>query len=255
MNNGFVNTEIKNQISEITFGTEKSNSLPGEILEKLAQTILDEGVKPEVKAILLKSAGEKAFCAGASFDELLSIEELETSKKFFGGFAKVLNAMRNCGKLVIVRVQGKTTGGGVGIACAADYCFATKDSAMALTELNLGIGPFVIGPYVERKIGKSAYAAMSIDADFRTADWCEKHDVYHSVSATIAEMDAELHSFLEKLSHRSSDALALIKKVSWEGTEHFESLMPERIHMSASLILEDSAKKNIELIKERLRAK
>ncbi len=255
MNNGFVNTEIKNQISEITFGTEKSNSLPGEILEKLAQTILSEGAKPELKAILLKSTGEKAFCAGASFDELLSIEELETSKNFFGGFAKVLNAMRKCEKLVIVRVQGKTTGGGVGIACAADYCFATKDAAMALTELNLGIGPFVIGPYVERKIGKSAYAAMSIDADFRSADWCEKHDVYHSVSSTIAEMDTELHNFLEKLSHRSSDALALIKKVSWEGTEHFESLMPERIHMSASLILEDSAKKNIEMIKERLRAK
>lgn len=253
--NGFVNTEIKNKISEITFGTEKSNSLPGEILEKLAQTILSEGAKPEVKAILLKSAGEKAFCAGASFDELLSIEELETSKKFFGGFAKVLNAMRKCGKLVIVRVQGKTTGGGVGIACAADYCFATQDSAMALTELNLGIGPFVIGPYVERKIGKSAYTAMSVDADFRSAEWCAKHDVYHMVSATIAEMDIKLTDFLEKLSQRSADALALIKKVSWEGTEHFESLMPERIHMSASLILEDSAKKNIQSIKEKLRAK
>ena len=255
MNNGFVKNEMRNSIAEITFGHPKSNSLPGEILEKLAQTILDSGKDHTVKAILLKSEGEKAFCAGASFDELLSIEDLETSKRFFGGFAKVLNAMRNCGKLVIVRVQGKTTGGGVGIACAADYCFATRDSAMALTELNLGIGPFVIGPYVERKIGKSAYAAMSIDADFRSAEWCERHDVYHSVSPTIAEMDAVLHVFLEKLSHRSSDALALIKKVSWEGTEHFENLMPERIHMSASLILEDSAKKNIELIKERLRAK
>lgn len=253
--NGFVNTEIKNQISEITFGTEKSNSLPGEILEKLAQTILSEGAKPEVKAILLKSAGEKAFCAGASFDELLSIGELETSKKFFGGFAKVLNAMRKCGKLVIVRVQGKTTGGGVGIACAADYCFATNDAAMALTELNLGIGPFVIGPYVERKIGKSAYTAMSVDADFRTAKWCEKHDVYHSVSANILAMDEQIEMFLSKLSARSAEALALIKKVSWEGTEHFDDLMPERIHMSASLILEDSAKKNIESIKEKLRAK
>lgn len=255
MNNGFVNQELKNNISEITFGTEKSNSLPGEILELLAQTILSEGAKEEVKAILLKSEGEKAFCAGASFDELLSIDELETSKRFFGGFAKVLNAMRNCGKLVIVRVQGKTTGGGVGIACAADYCFATKDAAMALTELNLGIGPFVIGPYVERKVGKSAYAAMSIDADFRSADWCQQHDVYHSVSPTIADMDSQIDIFLKKLSERSSDALALIKKVSWEGTEHFENLMPERIHMSASLILEESAKKNIEMIKERLRAK
>ena len=255
MNNGFVNHEIKNNIAEITFGHPKSNSLPGEILEKLAQTILDNGKDESVKAILLKSDGEKAFCAGASFDELLAIEELEASTKFFGGFAKVLNAMRNCGKLVIVRVQGKTTGGGVGIACAADYCFAVENAAMALTELNLGIGPFVIGPYVERKIGKSAYAAMSIDADFRSAYWCEKHDVYHSVSPTIAEMDAQLQQFLTGLSARSTDALALIKKVSWEGTEHFEKLMPERIHMSASLILEDSAKQNIEKIKESLRAK
>ena len=255
MNNGFVNQELKNNISEITFGHPKSNSLPGEILELLAKTILNEGAKEEVNAILLKSEGERAFCAGASFDELLSIDELENSKKFFGGFAKVLNAMRSCGKLVIVRVQGKTTGGGVGIACAADYCFATKDSALALTELNLGIGPFVIGPYVERKMGKSAYAAMSIDADFRSADWCEKHDVYHSVSENIKMMDEEIDKFLEKLSARSGDALSLIKKVSWEGTEHFEQLMPERILMSASLILEDSAKKNIEKIKERLRAK
>ena len=255
MNNGFVTKELKNNIAEITFGTPKSNALPGEILEKLAQTIIESGKDENVKAILLKSAGEKAFCAGASFDELLEIDDLENSKIFFGGFAKVLNAMRSCGKLVVVRVQGKTTGGGVGIACAADYCFATKDAAMALTELNLGIGPFVIGPYVERKIGKSAYSALSIDADFRSADWCEKHDVYHSVSENIQEMDAKIEAFMKKLSERSADALALIKKVSWEGSEHFDQLMPERILMSASLILEDSAKENIQKIKERLRMK
>ena len=255
MNNGFVTQELKNNIAEITFGTPKSNALPGEILEKLAQTIIESGKDENVKAILLKSAGEKAFCAGASFDELLEIDDLENSKIFFGGFAKVLNAMRSCGKLVIVRVQGKTTGGGVGIACAADYCFATKDSAMALTELNLGIGPFVIGPFVERKVGKSAYSAMSIDADFRSADWCEKHDVYHSVSENIQEMDAKIEAFMKKLSERSADALASIKKVSWEGSEHFDQLMPERILMSASLILEDSAKQNIQKIKERLRMK
>ncbi|NMR35829.1 enoyl-CoA hydratase/isomerase family protein [Chryseobacterium aquaticum] len=253
--NDFVTSEIKNNIAEITFGTQKSNSLPGAILEKLAQTILDESAKKEVKAILLKSEGEKAFCAGASFDELLAIDELEASTKFFGGFAKVLNAMRNCGKIVVVRVQGKTTGGGVGIACGADYCFATQDSALALTEINLGIGPFVIGPYVERKIGKSQFSAMAIDADFRSSEWAEQHNIYHSVSANIAEMDSKLEKFLNTLASRSEDALALIKKVSWEGTEHFNELMPARIHMSASLILEDSAKKNIESIKERLRAK
>jgi methylglutaconyl-CoA hydratase len=221
----------------------------------LAKTILEEGAKNEVKAILLKSAGEKSFCGGASFDELLEIEDLETSKKFFGGFAKVLNAMRNCGKMVIVRVQGKTTGGGVGIACAADYCFGTKNSALALTELNLGIGPFVIGPFVERKIGVAAFSAMALDADFRSADWCLQHNIYNSVSETIETMDAEIDEFLRKLSGRTNEALALIKKVSWENSAHFDQLMPERIEMSATLILEDSAKENIEKIKERLRNK
>ncbi|SFI26134.1 enoyl-CoA hydratase/isomerase family protein [Halpernia frigidisoli] len=255
MTDEFVISEIENNISTITFGTPKSNALPGKILELLAKTILEEGSKKKVKAILLKSAGEKSFCGGASFDELLEIEDLETSKKFFGGFAKVLNAMRTCGKIVIVRVQGKTTGGGVGIACAADYCFATKNSALALTELNLGIGPFVIGPFVERKIGISAFSAMAIDADFRSAEWCENNNIYNSVSEDIKEMDLKIEEFLAKLSGRTSEALALIKKVSWENSANFEKLMPERIEMSARLILEDSAKENIAKIKERLKAK
>lgn len=251
----FVTSVIKNNIAEITFGTPQSNSMPGHILEQLAKTITKEGEKAEVKAILLQSYGDKAFCAGASFDELLEIEEIETSKKFFGGFAKVLNAMRSCGKIVVARVQGKVTGGGVGIACAADYCFATKDSALALTELNLGIGPFVIGPYVERKIGTSQFTAMTLDTQFRSADWAEKHNIYHSISENIGEMDGKIDQFLDTLSRRSSDALALVKKISWEGTEHFENLMPERIQMSASLVLEDYAKENIQKIKEKLSQK
>lgn len=255
MTDEFVISKIENQISTITFGTPKSNALPARILELLAKTILEEGAKAEVKAILLQSAGEKSFCGGASFDELLEITDLETSKKFFGGFAKVLNAMRTCGKIVVVRIQGKTTGGGVGIACAADYCFATESSSLALTELNLGIGPFVIGPFVERKIGTAAFSAMALDADFRSADWCEKHDIYNKVSPSIEEMDFEIEKFLKILSGRTNEALALVKKVSWEGSDHFNELMPARIEMSATLILEDSAKANIEKIKERLRAK
>ena len=248
----FVTSQIKNQISEVTFGTPKSNSLPSEILEKLAQTILTEGAKPEVKAILLKSEGEKAFCAGASFDELLEINDLETSKKFFGGFAKVLNAMRTCGKIVVVRVQGKTTGGGVGIACAADYCFATENASLALTEINLEIGPFVISPFVEKKIGKSQMIAMSLDAEFRDANWAIQHNIYNKVLPTISEMDEEIDQFLQRLATKNHKVLAKIKELSWEGTEDFDEILPEKISISANLVLEDSAKKNILKIKENL---
>lgn len=252
---GFVKSELKNHIAEITFGTPKANSLPGKILDLLAATILSEAEKDQVKAILLKSAGDGPFCAGASFDELLAIHDLNSSKNFFGGFAKVLNAMRKCGKIIVVRVQGKTTGGGVGIASGADYCFATQEAALALTEINLGIGPFVIGPYVERKIGKSQFTAMAIDAEFRSVTWALENGIYHSVSEEITEMDLKISKFMEKLASRTPEALALIKKVSWEGTEHFDKINPERIHMSASLILEDSAKALIEQIKLKLRKK
>ncbi len=249
----FVCSEINNNIATITFGTPKSNSLPGIILEQLSETILKQAANPEVKAILLKSAGEKAFCAGASFDELLAINDLESAKQFFGGFAKVLNAMRTCGKMVVVRVQGKVTGGGVGIACAADYCFATKEAALALTEINLGIGPFVIGPYVERKIGKSQFAAMAIDANFYDADWALQHNIYHSLSNSIEMMDEKIEEFLVKISSRSEDALNLIKKVSWEGSDFFDDIIPVRIHMSAILVLKDFAKEKIGEVQQQLR--
>lgn len=247
----FVNLEYKNEIAEITFGTKKSNAMPGKILEVLAEKIIEAGKSP-AKAILLKSAGEKAFCAGASFDELLEITELEASEKFFGGFAKVVSAMKNCGKIVVARVQGKTTGGGVGIACAADYCFAVRGAHMALTEINLGIGPFVIGPYVERKIGNAAFTAMMIDAEFRSAEWCGQKNIYNQIYDTIPEMDAALEEFMKTLAERSADALGLIKKISWEGTEHFDGLMPERAKMSAALVLEPFAKLKIQEIKQRL---
>ncbi len=248
-------TKINSGIGTIEFGTPKSNSLPGHVLRKLAEEIIQTSENPDVKVILIRSTGEKAFCAGASFDELLEIDDLESSKIFFSGFAEVLEAMRTCGKLVVVRVQGKTTGGGVGIACGADYCFATQNASFALTELNLGIGPFVIGPYVERKMGTSQFTAMAMDASFRDAQWGKNHGVYHEVYQSIDEMDSALDAFINQLANRSTKALSLIKKVSWENTDHFSDLMPERITMSASLILEPYAKKQILSIKEKLAAK
>lgn len=248
-----VQFECRRGIAEITFGTPKSNALPLSVLESLAETILEAGACDEVKVILLKSQGEKAFCAGASFDELLKINDLETSKRFFGGFAKVLNAMRTCGKIVVVRVQGKITGGGVGIACAADYCFAVEQASLALTEINFGIGPFVIGPFVKRKVGQSQFTAMALDTEFRSAKWAEEHHIYHRIFPSIAMMDEALADFIKTLSERSTNVLALIKKISWEDTEIIsEQTLSERIMMSAALVLKDDAKIQIQRIKERL---
>lgn len=251
----FVEIQVLDSVGYITFGTEKSNSLPGRILDLLAETILKAGQDPEVKILVLKSVGERAFCAGASFDELLEVENLQQSQTFFLGFAKVLQAMKNCGKIIVARVQGKVTGGGVGIVCAADYVFATEAASLALTEINLGIGPFVIAPFVERKIGVSQLLAMSLDAEFRSAQWACQNHIYHQVFEDISKMDTEMENFVKQLSGRSAKALSLLKKNAWEGTEHFSDLMPSRAEMSGALILEKESKESIQRIKEKLRKK
>jgi methylglutaconyl-CoA hydratase len=240
----FVKTEnLHSGISEITFFHEAQNSLPSEILNHLAQSILKEGQNPDCKVIVLKSGGDRTFCAGASFTELIAIQEFEAGKKFFSGFALVINAIRTCGKMVIGRVQGKAIGGGVGLASAVDYCLATKHAAIKLSELAVGIGPFVVGPAVQRKVGLSAFTQLTLNAtELYDANWAKEKGLYAEVFETIEEMDAAVMTLAEKLANSNPEALALLKKVFWEGTDHWENLLFERAGMSGKLVLSEFTK-------------
>jgi len=240
MENGFVKTEVKNGIGTITFFHPQSNSLPGELLRKLAAEIEAAGNNNDIKVIVLKSDGDKTFCAGASFDELISIKDLETGKKFFSGFAMVINAMREAPKFVIARVQGKAVGGGVGIASAADYTFAMDSAAAKLSELAVGIGPFVVGPAVERKVGTSAFCQMTINAtEWHTATWAQSKGLYAAIFSTVAEMDKAIDVLADKLSSSNPEAMMMLKKVMWEGTENWDTLLLERAEMSGKLVLSE----------------
>jgi methylglutaconyl-CoA hydratase len=193
-----------------------------------------------VKVIVLKSEGEKAFCAGASFDELIAIRDLETGKKFFSGFANVINAMRKAPKFIIARVQGKAVGGGVGIACSADYTFAAEDASVKLSELAVGIGPFVVGPAVERKIGASAFCELTINATgWQTAQWAKQKGLYADVYPSIAEMDKGVEALARTLSQSNPEAMRMLKKIMWKGTDDWDQLLIERAAMSGQLVLSD----------------
>lgn len=246
----FVKTETKNGIATVTFFHPQSNSLPGIILRKMAEEIAAAGNNPEAKVIVLKSEGDKAFCAGASFDELISIKNFEEGKKFFSGFALVINAIRKAPKFVIGRVHGKAVGGGVGLASAADYTFAVKDASCRLSELALGIGPFVVGPAVERKVGAGAFTALTINpTEWKSAEWAREKGLYAEIFPSVAEMDAAVQALAEKLAQSSPEAMAQLKKVMWEGTENWDTLLIERAEMSGRLVLSDFTKSYIEKFK------
>lgn len=249
---GKVMHTLNEGIATIEFYHPLSNSLPGKLLGELADTITELGGNDEVRVIVLKSSGERAFCAGASFDELISIEDIETGKQFFSGFAKVINACRTCPKLIIGRVQGKAVGGGVGVASAVDYCVATKFASVKLSELAVGIGPFVVGPAVERKIGVSAMSQLAIDAtEWQTAQWAKEKGLYTEVYETAEEMDQAIEVLANKLSNSNPEAMELLKKIFWKGTENWGDLLKERASMSGQLVLSEFTKNAINKFKNK----
>jgi len=248
---GSLYTRIENRIATVEFGHPASNSFVSELLARLAKELVALGENNEVSVIVLKSEGERAFCAGASFDELVAVSNLEEGKQFFSGFAHVINAMRKCPKPIIGRVQGKTVGGGVGLASACDYVHATEAAAIKLSEISIGIGPFVIAPVVERKMGKAALAELTLyPTEWKNAYWAKEQGLYAKVYDSISEMDKELDIHLQKLASYNPEALAEMKKVLWQGTEHWDDLLLERAEASGRLALSPNTKKALEKFKK-----
>jgi methylglutaconyl-CoA hydratase len=246
----YVKHNIENNIATIEFFHPEQNSLPGHILAQLANTITEVGNNDAVKVIILKSGGDRTFCAGASFKELIAINDAETGKVFFSGFANVINAMRKCPKFIIGRIQGKTVGGGVGIAASTDYCMATKFAAVKLSELNVGIGPFVVSPAIERKMGVSAMSQIAIDANtFYEATWAREKGLYANVYESIEEMDSAVQAFATHLCSYNPEAMTEMKKVFWRGTDDWDTLLAERAAISGRLVLSDFTKKTLEKFK------
>lgn len=237
---------IDNQITTIEFFHPEQNSLPADILKQLAETITAAGQNPDIKVIILKSGGDRTFCAGASFQELISINDAASGKIFFSGFANVINAMRKCPKFIIGRIQGKTVGGGVGIAAATDYCMATKFAAIKLSELNVGIGPFVVSPAIERKIGLSALSQIAIDANtFYDATWAQEKGLYYNLYETIEELDIEVIKFAQHLCTYNPEAMREMKQIFWNGTENWDNRLAERAAISGRLVLSEFTKEKL----------
>ena len=250
---GHVNVNIdESGVATIDFGHPLSNSLPGKILKKLADSITELSSNKNAKVIILKSSGDKTFCAGASFDELISINDTESGEVFFSGFANVINACRTCEKLIIGRIQGKAVGGGVGIAAAVDYCFATKKAAIKLSELAVGIGPFVVGPAIERKIGLSAMSQLAINAtEWRSASCANKKGLYADLYEDIEEMDTAIDILSKKLANSNPESMRKLKEVFLEGTDHWDIILKDIAEISGTLVLSDFTKNAINSFKKK----
>lgn len=249
---GSVEMIVEEGVATITFSHPSHNSLPARLLAELTNSVRKAGEDNAVKVVILKSGGDRTFCAGASFDELSAIDNLEQGKHFFLGFANVINAMRKCPKFIIGRIQGKAVGGGVGLAAATDYCMATKYASVKLSELAIGIGPFVVGPAVARKIGTAAMTHLAINAtEWQTAEWAKQKGLFNEVFSDATQLDAYIEHLSDKLVHSNPEAMQQLKKVFWEGTENWDTLLDERAAVSGQLVLSDFTRNAIAKFKQK----
>ncbi len=249
---GYVKVEPKGSVSVVEFYHPKGNALPSAVLNDLAQEIHSEGLHSETKVIILRSGGDGAFCAGASLKELQAINNPEDGRNFFNGFARVVNAMRRCPKLIIARVQGKCVGGGVGLVAAADYAIAVEDADVKLSELSIGIGPFVVGPAIQRKIGLSAFSQLAIDAAmWRPAEWARRNGLFAELHPNVEDMDESVQRLASELAHSSPEAMAALKKMLWEGTENWDELLQRRAAVSGMLVTGSFTKTALERLKKK----
>ncbi len=248
---GYVRSERHGSAMVIEFFHPQSNSLPHSLLTDLARQIHGAGLDDEIRVVVLRSAGDRAFCAGASFNELLQIKTSREGEDFFTGFAHVINSMRKCPKFIIARIHGKCVGGGVGIAAAADYAIALTGADIKVSELEIGIGPFVIGPALERKIGLSAFSQLTIDAaSWRTAEWAKTRGLYSEVHMNMQELDESIQRLANHLIRSNPQAVREIKKILWQGTAHWDQLLSERAQISGKLVITEHAQKAIALFKK-----
>lgn len=251
-NTGHIHLHTEKNIATVSFYHPSSNSFPSHLLAELAQTLTALNEKENITLIILKSEGEKAFCAGASFDELLAVDTIEKGSLFFSGFAQVINAMRKSEKIIVGRIHGKTVGGGVGLAAACDYTFATEAASVKLSELAIGIGPFVIEPAVTRKIGMPAMSEMTLEAEtWKTAQWAHEHQLFTQLFPSPEDMDMALYAFVKRLSAYNPEGLKEMKKVLWQGTDHWDMLLAERAQISGTLVLSDFTKQALAQFKNK----
>ncbi|MEE9362379.1 MAG: enoyl-CoA hydratase/isomerase family protein [Cellulophaga sp.] len=249
--NGSLFTKIENTIATVEFGHPASNSFVGELLERLTKELGLLSSNTAVSLIILKSEGDKTFCAGASFDELIAVSNSIEGKKFFSGFANVINAMRRCSKIIVGRVQGKAVGGGVGLIAACDYVFATEAASIKLSELTIGIAPLVIAPAVERKVGKAGFAELALSpTEWKTAYWAKEKGLFSKVFDSQKELDKELRIFSEKLASYNSEALGYMKQTLWRGTEDWDTLLLNQAELSGTLVLSNFTKEALQKFKK-----
>jgi methylglutaconyl-CoA hydratase len=248
---GDVQVRIADGIGTVEFHHPKGNSLPGSLLRQLASEISALGADDAVRVIVLRSGGTGPFCAGASFDELTRVSTPEEGREFFSGFSRVILAMVRVPKFVVTRVQGKAAGGAVGLIAASDYVLATRGGSARLSELAIGIGPFIVGAVIERKIGLAPFAPMAVDADWRDAAWCERHGLYARVCENVPELDDALDRLVATLAASNPEAMRELKRIFWAGTEGWDELLDERARLSGRMVLSEFTRRAIDAFAKR----
>ncbi len=237
----YVKNYCEGNIGFLEFGNPAGNSLPSPLLKAFKAGLIALEKDSNVRVIVIQSFGDRAFCGGASLAEMKTLQTLEEATAFFMGIADLINTLRSLSKFVIGRVHGKVVGGGVGLVAACDYVLANRTAQIKLSELSIGIGPYVIEPVVSRKIGGTAFAQLSLDAhQWKSATWAEDKGLYNALFETQVELDLAVKTNAERFASYPEKAVKTLRKLHWKETEHWDKLLPKNAAITGELALQEA---------------
>ena len=239
-------------VARIQFAHEKQNAFPATHLKALQLAFEKVSSDDDVHVIVLQSDPSKAFCAGASIDDLLNVKTAKEGKAFFMGFANVLNAMRRCPQPIIGRIHGKAVGGGVGLIAACDYALATTHTQIKLSEIAIGIGPFVIAPALLRKIGTAAMSELSLTAHaWKSADWAHSKGLLSELHSDFEALEEAVVKHANRLAAYTPQAVTELKKALWKGTEDWDNLLEHNAAISGRHVFSEQTQKTLNELKSK----
>ena len=190
----------------------KRNALSAAVVDGIGEGLKAGAADPDVAAIVITGAGDKAFCAGADLDPKSAPFQMDAAQPRLA-YADLLRAMIACDKPIITRINGACMAGGMGLLGAADLAVSTDMAKFGLPEVGVGVFPRMVAAILQTRLAIPArtLAAMCLTGDPIDAHAARDLGLVNTV-VPAAKLDDAVDALVDKIATRSPTALRLGKR-------------------------------------------
>lgn len=205
---------ITDKVATLTLNRpEMRNALSVELLDALHARLDELAAMPDAKrpTVLVLAGAGKSFCAGMDLKMVLDVPG--APEKLLHSLAELTLKLRALPMVSVAKVNGAAIGGGCGLSCVCDFAVTHADSKMGYPEVEMGVCPAVVAPWLVRKVGAGRARAILLTGGTMTGQRAFEQRMVDAVTPTAAELDAETEALVSRLAGGAPQALRATKQL------------------------------------------